>query len=183
MWLDSGLEAVRSFVAAHVLDAPSSAMRRRAPTSSRPSRIQERASGTGAGAQVAATALHGYAEHGRSTPNVHGRGARGQGFHRTGRRPHQENRRAEAARGVYERLRQEASPDSPPPNPTREPACQHDRLHEPGGIANIAKSEAHFWWYGACGPSCSACWIPAWPEEHRPRPRSRVRHGLLRAPA
>jgi len=37
-------------------------------------------------------------------------------------RPHQENRRAEGGRGVYERLRQRGVPDSPPADPTREPA-------------------------------------------------------------
>ena len=187
IWLDGGLEAARSFVAAHVLDAPFSGDEE-AGTDIQPAitNFKSALRGTGAGAQAAAAALHHCAgARPGALQDVHGRGAGGQGLGRTGRRPHQEDRRAEggarslraaAARGVPGFAARRA--------PTMEPARQHERLHEPGGIRQHRKIRKAFLVVPrhADHPVPHAGSLPGG-AEHRPRPRSRLRHGLLLAPA
>jgi hypothetical protein len=146
IWLDGGLEAVRSFVAAHVLDAPFSAMRRRAPTSSRPSPISRarcRNWRRRTSCRNRATPFCGSAA--RSTPR---RSRSRCGWARIGpgrptaaprRSPHR-GRRAEFTNGCGKRRPR----NRPPPIPWMEPARPHERLHEPGGIRQHRKIRTAF---------------------------------------
>jgi ribonuclease-3 len=116
IWLDGGLEAVRNFVAAHVLDAPFSADEE-AGTDIQPA-IANFKSALQELARTRKLPQPGYSivreqgpQHSKTfTVEVRlGEHWIGQADGRTKKIAAQR-----AARGVYERLRQEASPDSPP---------------------------------------------------------------------
>jgi ribonuclease-3 len=119
MWLDGGLEAVRSFVAAHVLDAPFFGDEE-AGTDIQPaitnfkSALQELAQGHKLPQPRYTVMRERGPEHSKTfTVEVRvGKDWTGQADGRTKKIAAQR-----AARGVYERLRQEASPESPSAEP------------------------------------------------------------------
>jgi len=119
MWLDGGLEAVRSFVAAHVLDAPFFGDEE-AGTDIQPaianfkSVLQELAQAHKLPQPRYSVVREHGPEHSKTfTVEVRvGKDFAGQADGRTKKIAAQR-----AARGVYERLRQEASPDSPSAEP------------------------------------------------------------------
>jgi ribonuclease-3 len=119
MWLDAGLEAVRSFVAAHVLDAPFFGDEE-AGTDIQPaianfkSALQELAQAHKLPQPRYSVVREHGPEHSKTfTVEVRvGKDFAGQADGRTKKIAAQR-----AARGVYERLRQEASPESPSAEP------------------------------------------------------------------
>jgi ribonuclease-3 len=116
MWLDGGLEAVRSFVAAHVLDAPFFGDEE-AGTDIQPaitnfkSALQELAQAHKL-PQPRYTILRERGPEHSKTFTVEARVSKDWAGQADGRTKKIAAQRA--ARGVYERLRQEASQDSPP---------------------------------------------------------------------
>jgi len=163
-WKPSG------FSCRHVLDAPSSAMRRRAPTPAGHREFQERASGTGAGAQVAATALHVMRDTARALQKRSRRGARGQGFPPDRPTAAPEIAAQRAAPSV--RALRKSVPGFALRRTHREPAAQPDRASlNPRNSPTSQKSERILGVPGHADHLFSML-IPAWPEEHRPRPRA-----------
>ena len=88
IYLDGGLEPARNFIVEHVMDGQI-VFDQEAGTDIQPAdhQFQERAAGTGQGAQAAAAALLDDSRAGSGAlQDVHGRSARGQGVERAGRR-------------------------------------------------------------------------------------------------